>query len=85
MAGLPIVATNVGSCDEVVKHEKNGFLVTGGDAESLARSVSLLMSDANLRKRMGAKSKVIGNGFQIGISTNHHLDLYNRVLTSRRV
>ena len=29
--GLPVLATNVGGCKEIINHKKNGFLFKNGD------------------------------------------------------
>jgi glycosyltransferase involved in cell wall biosynthesis len=53
LAGLPVVATNVGSVAEVVKDGTTGLL-TGCDAGDLARSVIRLLRDDSLRSQMGS-------------------------------
>lgn len=55
--GLPIVASDVGGNNEIVKEGENGYLIPGEDSEKLARDLSVLINDAELRKRMGGKSR----------------------------
>lgn len=57
--GLPLVATNVPGCREVVRDNENGFLVPVNDAEALADAILRLLRDENLRRRMGASSREI--------------------------
>jgi glycosyltransferase involved in cell wall biosynthesis len=52
LAGVPVVATNVGSVSEVVKHGETGLL-TRCDAGDLARNVIRLLRDDALRREMG--------------------------------
>lgn len=52
-AGIPVVVTNVGFLDEIVRDGENGFLVPPGDAPALAAKIGLLLGDAALRTRMG--------------------------------
>ncbi len=52
-SGLPIVATNVGGITDAVEEGKQGFLVQPADAESLADRILQLISDAELRQKMG--------------------------------
>jgi glycosyltransferase involved in cell wall biosynthesis len=52
LAGVPVVATNVGSVSEVVRDGSTGLL-TRCDADDLARSVIRLLRDDNLRHQMG--------------------------------
>ncbi len=55
LAGVPVVATNVGSVAEVVKDGSTGLL-TGCDAGDLARCVIRLLRDENLRRQMGCEA-----------------------------
>lgn len=56
-AGLPVIATCVGGIPEVVKDNDNGFLIPPGDIKALSGSLEKLVSDADLRKRMGQRSR----------------------------
>lgn len=51
--GLPIVATDIRGCRQVVEHGLNGLLVPPGDTRALADAVARLASDASLRSTMG--------------------------------
>jgi lipopolysaccharide/colanic/teichoic acid biosynthesis glycosyltransferase/glycosyltransferase involved in cell wall biosynthesis len=51
--GLPIVATNIRGCREVVKHGVNGFLTPVGDSAELARNIRTLGENLALRSLMG--------------------------------
>jgi glycosyltransferase involved in cell wall biosynthesis len=53
-AGRPIVTTDVVGCREVVRDQKEGFLVPRGDIDATAQALIALASDAALRARMGA-------------------------------
>jgi glycosyltransferase involved in cell wall biosynthesis len=55
--GLPIVTTDAVGCREVVRHGDNGLLVPVGDAPALAEALRVLISDADLRGRMGKRSR----------------------------
>ncbi len=52
-AGLPVVATPVGSIAEMVDDGRTGILVRPGDEPSLARALVTLCDDAGLRRRLG--------------------------------
>jgi len=52
-AGLPVVATKVGSLPEMVTEGENGFLVDVGDVAALAGQMERLLSDPELRQSMG--------------------------------
>jgi glycosyltransferase involved in cell wall biosynthesis len=52
-AGITTVATNVGGIPEVIEDGKSGFLVSPGDASSLARQIVRLIDESGLRQSMG--------------------------------
>lgn len=52
--GKPIVATRVGGIPDIVKENKNGFLVRVGDVRGLAERILQLLKDGDLRERMGS-------------------------------
>jgi glycosyltransferase involved in cell wall biosynthesis len=54
--GLPVVAANAYALPELVHHEINGFLFQRGNSDEMAQYLDTLVSDAALRKQMGAKS-----------------------------
>jgi lipopolysaccharide/colanic/teichoic acid biosynthesis glycosyltransferase/glycosyltransferase involved in cell wall biosynthesis len=56
--GLPIVATNIRGCREVVKHGVNGFLTPVGDSAQLAQNIQTLGEDLALRSQMGRAGRV---------------------------
>lgn len=61
-AGLPVVVTeNCGSA-EIVEDGVNGFVVPARDADALAARLALLLSDADLRARMGAAARATAEG-----------------------
>lgn len=55
--GKPVVASNVGGIPEVVDNGVNGFLVPPEDKEALAKAISKLLKDQELRQEMGEKAK----------------------------
>lgn len=55
--GLPIVTTDAPGCREVVRDDDNGLLVPVRDADALARALGKLIGDADLRVRMGLRSR----------------------------
>lgn len=57
LAGVPVVATNVGSVAEVVQHEATGILA-GTDHQSLATATIRLLADEQLRRDMGARARI---------------------------
>jgi len=59
--GLPIVATNIRGCRQVVDHEATGLLVEPRDARQLAEAIRRLSDNDTDRRRMGhaARAKAL--------------------------
>jgi len=53
-SGLPVIATDIRGCRQVVDHDVTGLLVPVRDASALAAAISTLAADPALRARMGA-------------------------------
>jgi len=51
--GLPVVATRVGSVDQIVQEGRSGFLVPPGDAAALGRPLTDLIRQPQKRAAMG--------------------------------
>ena len=75
-AGLPIVATNVGSISDIVINESTGYLTTTAAAE-MADAIEKLARDPQLRQMMGAAGKAhAGRYFSLDRMIKDHSDLY---------
>lgn len=55
--GLPVVTTNEGAIADIIKNGETGFVVTKKDASELASSLEALLTNTELRKRLGQNSK----------------------------
>lgn len=55
--GLPVIATPVGGIPELIRHLDNGVLVQPGNTEDIRKALYLLLSDGNLRVKMGMAAK----------------------------
>lgn len=56
-AGKPVVATRVGGIPDLMRDGETGFLVEAGDASGMAHALARLLSDAQLRERMGVRAR----------------------------
>ncbi|MCH7345221.1 glycosyltransferase family 4 protein [Pelomonas sp. CA6] len=56
-SGVPVIATRVGGVPEIVQHGRTGWLVAARDPEDIAGRLRLMMTDAGLRRRMGAAAR----------------------------
>lgn len=53
----PVIATNAGGIPEMMQNKVTGFLVKEGDYGDLIDKISILLSDTNLAKKMGAAGR----------------------------
>lgn len=75
--GLPLIATDVPGCREVVQEGHNGLLVPVRDPQALARALAKLIQDEKLRAQMGQASReLILNEFSDHIVLNRTLQVY---------
>ena len=51
-AGTPIVATDLPSIREILRHGENGWLVEPGDPEALAEGIRMLLDQRDLRRKL---------------------------------
>jgi glycosyltransferase involved in cell wall biosynthesis len=76
--GVPVVAFNVGGVPDAVRHMQTGYLAQLRDAHDLARGLSLLLSDGELRKQLGANARaMIVEEFSLQKQVGRFLDLYS--------
>jgi len=59
VAGLPIIATDVGDNNFLVKNGFNGYLVPLGDIEEIALKLEVLVRSEELRKTFGNNSNIL--------------------------
>ena len=55
--GIAVIATPVGAVPEVVEHGRNGLIVKAGDVDDLAAALERMISDGELRRRLGASAR----------------------------
>lgn len=55
--GLPIVATNVSSIPEIIRHGINGFLIPFNDPDALAKAILVLLDNPEKIQSMGIAAR----------------------------
>jgi len=83
--GLPLVATDMPGCREIVRHGVNGFLVRPREPEPLAQAIKKLLLDDELRVEMGKRSRELAcTEFSQDQVISRTLQVYQKcVLTSQ--
>ena len=82
-AGVPVVATAVDGTVEVVRSGDNGLLAEAGDIGGLAESVSRLLANPDLRRRMAVAAREGLEDFDRDLMVRQQEELY-RWMCSRK-
>jgi len=56
-AGKPVIATRVGSIQEMILDGITGITITPGDLDTLVKGIGILLKDDTLRQRMGRAAR----------------------------
>lgn len=84
--GLPVVATDIRGCRQVVEHDRTGLLVPPRDWRALAQAVTTLAADSERRLAMGAAARVKAQReFDQQRVIDITLETYERLLRRRGV
>lgn len=75
--GLPVIATNIRGCRQVVDHDESGYLYEVGDTRQLANHLVHLADNPPIRQEMGVKAiakakKDFDVNTVIGITLTHY-------------
>jgi len=78
---IPLIATDIAGCREIVEHGKNGYLVPVRDTAAIATMIETLLLDAGLRKKMGSEGRrIVKEGFSMDIVNTKTINIYNNIL-----
>jgi len=80
-AAVPIVASRAGGIAEAVRDGVNGLLVPPGDAAALGSTLSGLLADIGLRRRLGAAGRaLIRDQFSADSMVDGNLSVYRELV-----
>ncbi len=74
--GVPVVAAAAGSLPEIVLDGVTGLLVPPGDAEALARAITSLVSNQEMRDTFSRRAREHALRYSVDRQAPHNLDLY---------
>jgi glycosyltransferase involved in cell wall biosynthesis len=77
-AGLPTVATRVGGMPEIVRDGETGYLVEPADPTALADALQPLVTDPDLRQRMGSAGRARARMFSVSAMAERMDAVYER-------
>jgi glycosyltransferase involved in cell wall biosynthesis len=80
---LPVITTKAGALPELVADGDNGILVEPGDVPALAAAIKRLLTDVELRQRMGSAGREAAeNKFNWQEAARRTLEVYQQALAS---
>ena len=78
--GVPVVATEVGGVPELVEHDRSGLLVPYPDVPQLVSTISNLIVDEKLRRRLADQAtETVADRFSFDRQNDLLSDIYRRV------
>ena len=81
--GLPVLATRVGSVDQIVQHGISGYLVTPGDVKGLCGRLRELIAEPQMRGDMGRRGRRhVEEQFNIDRLNDRLVNLYEDLLAA---
>lgn len=83
-AGLPVVATRVPGCTDLVRDGEQGFLVDPQDAEDGAARLGQLLQDRAVRQAMSVRSRQESARYAWPRVAARYVACYEQVLAARR-
>jgi glycosyltransferase involved in cell wall biosynthesis len=73
--GLPVVATRVGACPEIVRHETSGLLYEPGEEVVAAGQLERLLADRELRANLAAGAAAALRDFEEAALASRYMSL----------
>lgn len=83
---VPVIGTRSGGLPELVADGETGYLLTVGDVDAMAEGAIEILSDGELRHRMGTRGREIAiERFDVSRIVPHYREMYERVLAGEIV
>lgn len=78
--GVPVIVSNTGGLDEIVRDEHEGLKFQTGSSEALAKAIARILDDEGLRKRLIGNARIRAKEFAWETTTDQTFDVYRKVL-----
>ena len=80
-SGVPVVSSTAGGLTDLIEHEVHGLTFEPGDREGLSAVLTRMLSDAELRARLGVAGRARAEAeFSVERMSQKYLEIYDRVL-----
>jgi glycosyltransferase involved in cell wall biosynthesis len=84
-AEKPVIATRVGSADEIIENENTGLVIQPGSVEAIVNSVKTLLNNPDLRKSQAKNAKKhVFEKYNVQKMVDRYTNLYYELSESRR-
>jgi len=83
-SGLPCIASAVGGIPETVTHEVDGLLFDREDAGQLTDRLKRMLSNADLRQRLGTAARGSSAAFGLDAYVEAIFALYSKLLEAKK-
>lgn len=77
--GTPVISTKVSGTDELIQDGENGLLVDIGDTDGLAHAFERMLSNHDLRERIGKEGRKSSSKFKIDTIVDQWEELIKKV------
>jgi len=85
-AGVPVVATRVGSLPEVILPESTGLLIEPGDSGGLSQALARLLADPELRARLARNAReLVEERFSAARMAEEYIRVYGELRPALRM
>ncbi len=79
---LPVIASNVGGCLEIIAHRRNGLLYPSNNIDRFVEAVELLLKDKTLDSLLGNTArKTVEENFSLNQMTEAYTSFYRKLGT----
>lgn len=82
--GTPVVASRVGGLPHVVRDGETGLLVPENDPEALADGLKRILTDGDLRRRLGENAHQVAQGYSWQQVAGATAQLYQELIAANR-
>lgn len=84
-SGCPVISTNIAGIPDIICHGETGFIIAKDDAAALVTHMQTLLSNPQMRRKMGAKGRaIVERNFNAAINVPHILNTMKTAVDQHR-